>query len=331
MLFSAILAILLAQLTIAQPSNLSCSCFLTNGSSAGYFTSHSFFDFRNIDTSPSTIPPLLADMNSTANAPRTSDYFSIESFSTRLPTFQSAAEIDTIAHNYHYISLRVLARVQGSPGACAGIFTYLPSSNPRDVQEADIEILTSGPRSMVQFTNQPSETATGGVEPQATVNGTNPGGEDWTEWVAYRVDWLPGKTTWYANGQMTAEIGFQAPRDPATIILNMWSDGGSWTGNMSIYDEAYLQLQWLEMVYNTSGPVSGSSKRSADLDLLQNRNIKGCETVCSIDENVNAIGSPMVISNHTGAATREQMGNVAWISVVISSIANRVAYALKNS
>lgn len=54
---------------------------------------------------------------------------------------------------------------------------------------------------------------------------------------------MPGTTTWYADGENVVEISFQAPNDPAGVILNLWSDGGPWTGNMSIYDEAYLQVQ----------------------------------------------------------------------------------------
>ena len=51
--------------------------------------------------------------------------------------------MDTTAQNYQYVSARFLARVIGSPGACAGMFTYLANADLQKVQEADIEILTS--------------------------------------------------------------------------------------------------------------------------------------------------------------------------------------------
>jgi hypothetical protein len=136
------------------------------------------------------------------------------------------------------------------------MFTYL-SSDP--VQEADIEILTSGPRDVVQYTNQPSNSQSGGVIPEATRNSSIPGGMDWTTWNSYRVDWSPTQSAWYVNGQSAANISFQVPRDPAGLIVNMWSDGGPWTGIMSVHDAAYLQIQYIEVVYNTTGPYDGSS------------------------------------------------------------------------
>jgi hypothetical protein len=79
------------------------------------------------------------------------------------------------------------------------MFTYLPNDNPQLVQESDIEILTAGPRDMVQYTNQPSNDKNGNAQPQATVNGTNPGGRDWTLWNTYRLDWMPKMTSWYVK------------------------------------------------------------------------------------------------------------------------------------
>ncbi|KAE8446209.1 hypothetical protein EG329_012434 [Mollisiaceae sp. DMI_Dod_QoI] len=195
---------------------------------------------------------------STDHAPDYSSYLVLRT--SRLPTFQSAAEIDSSEKNYHYLSARFNARIIGSPGACAGLFTYLasPNNDPQTVQEADIEILTSGPRDAVQYTNQPSNDKNGNDIPQATVNGTNPGERDWTFWNVYRIDWMPKMTSWYVNGVSVANISFQTPRDPAGLILNMWSDGGVWTGNMSLYDEAYLQIQWMEFVFNTSAARSAA-------------------------------------------------------------------------
>jgi beta-glucanase (GH16 family) len=189
------------------------------------------------------------------------------------------------------------------------LFTYLqPNDNAQDVQEADIEILTRDPRNAVQYTNQPSTDKNGNDMPKATVNGTNPGDRDWTQWNAYRVDWMPKMTSWYVNGESIANISFQAPKDPAGLILNMWSDGGVWTGNMSVYDEAYLQIQWIEIAYNTSGPYAGSkSKRGSDglgsAGLLEKRKgTPGCKVVCGVDEQVNTTGTPAVLYNNTGMA-----------------------------
>ena len=197
------------------------------------------------------------------------------------------------------------------------MFTYLAST---PVQEADIEILTTGPRNMVQYTNQPSNSASGDILAAATVNGTIPGGLDWSTWNAYRLDWTPTQSSWYVNGQSAANISFQVPRDPAGLIVNMWSDGGPWTGNMSLHDAAFLQIQYIEIVYNTSGSYTGASmKRSTipraaepthdDLGavgILERRDSStpGCKVVCSVDDSVNAsgIGTPVILYNNTGSA-----------------------------
>jgi len=206
------------------------------------------------------------------------------------------------------------------------MFTYLPNNNPQDVQEADIEILTAGPRDMVQYTNQPSQDKNGNTLAQATVNSTNPGKRDWTVWNTYRLDWMPKMTSWYVNGESVANISFQAPRDPSGLILNMWSDGGSWTGNMSLYDEAYLQIQWIEVVYNTSGAYGGSGNKRRDESgaggvLEKRKGTPGCKVVCSVDEKVNVTGTPALLYNNTGMAPAgwrgDRMGALVWIPVVL--------------
>lgn len=209
------------------------------------------------------------------------------------------------------------------------MFTYLPNNDPQKIQEADIEILTSGPRNAVQYTNQPSNNKEGNVVPQATVNSTNPGAVDWTQWMVYRVDWLPKMTTWYVNGESVANIAFQAPRDPSGLIINMWGDGGSWTGNMSTYNEAFLQIQWMEVVYNTSGPVSGLSKskrvgeEQGAAGVLEKRKGKpGCKIVCGVDEQVTVTGTPALLFNNTAAGVWRADGlrRLPWLSTALVTV-----------
>lgn len=79
---------------------------------------------------------------------------------------------------------------------------------------------------------------------------------------------------------------FQAPRDPSQIIFNAWSDGGSWSGNMSVNSEAYLQIQWIDVVYNNT---------DATIGVMPSANAK-CATVCSIDE-TKTVGVPVLITS----------------------------------
>jgi len=249
----------------------------------------------------------------------------------RLPDFQSAAEIDTREGNFQYLSLRMLARITGSPGACAGIFTYLANDDPNKVQEADIEILTSGPRNMVQYTNQPSDSDSGHPLDRATRNATNPGSRDWTLWNTYRYDWTPETSAWYVNGESVANISFQVPRDPTQVILNMWSDGGAWTGNMTDYDQAYFQVQWLQMVYNTSGPYAGDTKKrdvsdaKGALPMERREDPKGCALVCSVDDAVQTLGTPAFLYNDTDSGMGLRLGEgtsaLAWVPLLVAGAA----------
>ncbi|TAQ91222.1 hypothetical protein B7494_g447 [Chlorociboria aeruginascens] len=254
----------------------------------------------------------------------------------RLVDFQSAAEIDSTEANFHYLSLRLLARTVGSPGACSGAFTYLSNDDPQKIQEADIEILTSGPRDKVQYTNQPSTDKHGNDVATATVNSTNPSAMDWSEWNSYRYDWMPGQSSWYVNGQSVANISFQTPKNPMSLLLNMWSDGGEWTGNMSLYDEADFQIQWIEIVYNTSGAYGGSSSKRDLADgvggrggLEKRKGHPGCAVVCSIDEEVNVTGTPAILYNNTGSASglgAPSSGSLAWIPVLVAAGAAAFAW-----
>lgn len=207
----------------------------------------------------------------------------------RLPDFQSAAEFQTTTSDYHFVSLRVLARTVGSPGACTAIFTYRDADKLADVQEADIEILTGGPRDLVQYTNQPSYSTDGDTFPEATSNTTMPGDLRWTEWVVHRLDWTPEESIWYVNGEQTARIAFQTPKDPAQIHFNAWSNGNSWTGKMPLYDEAFLQIQWIQLVFNRTDDGGGGDRRRAVTSVgggLGRRDDSegGCSVVCSVDD-----------------------------------------------
>lgn len=171
-----------------------------------------------------------------------------------------------------YASIRLLARVRGDPGAVAGIFTYY-----NDTVESDIEILTQDPATSVEYSNQPTVDADGDVISGSNFN-TSMAGEStqWTDWNVYRLDWLPGRSAWYVNGQLAASTRVHVPGDESMVIVNMWSDGGSWSGSMSVGAEAELQVQWIEMVFNMPN-ADASSRRGKGL-------------VCSVDE---VVGTPV--------------------------------------
>ena len=242
----------------------------------------------------------------------------------RLEDFQSAAEFQSQGETYHYLSMRVYARTVGDPGACTAIFTYRETDDVDQVQEADIEILTSGPDNKVQCTNQPSYTPEGDTIDNSTKNATMPPTMKWTGWTRYRLDWSPGVTSWYVNGDLLSSIKFQAPRDPASLILNAWSDGGAWTGHMEEGNRAYMQLQWLEMVYNTTAAGGSDGERRRNKRALGDRGESfigwlirrteekkdGCAKVCSVDT-TNVTGTPFLLYDN-GIAPAQRSGCFGW-------------------
>ncbi len=154
----------------------------------------------------------------------------------RQAMFQSSAEMVTQNDNFQFLSMRMLARTVGHPGACTAMFTYRPApANQADIklQEADLEMLTKYPRDQVQCTNQPSVDTQGDLIEPATLNVSMPNQATWDKWALYRMDWTPQQTTWYVNGVQIANISFQTPRDASRVHLNAWSDGGNWNNRNS--------------------------------------------------------------------------------------------------
>lgn len=102
----------------------------------------------------------------------------------------------------------------------------------------------------------------------------------------------------------------QGPGDVRSLLqesgMLTLRSGGSWSGNMSVGKEAYLQIQWIELVYNTTG--SSTSKRDD----------QSCFNICSIDE-TEKIGAPVLLQG-SASSILGQMGSfagmVSWVSVL---------------
>ncbi|KAI0402686.1 glycoside hydrolase family 16 protein [Xylaria palmicola] len=340
---------------LQEVNDQQCDCYVTNDTSANYFTSHNFFDFRAL-AQYAKVPPPIPDPQESSNADETSQYFlddawtkvwgiqqwnnsatvdsgdvpvllvnspnniyiekntdedpSSDTFMTmrtlRYQHYQSAAEFESISKAYHFLSVRMYARTFGAPGAVTAMFTYRDdgdSAQLTSVQESDLEIRTMDPKDKVQYTNQPSYNTKGDDIPAATRNATTPTQVDWSQWSVHRMDWTPRDTTWFIDGKEVASIAFQVPRDPSQVIFNAWSDGGEWSGNMTVGGEAYLQIQWIDMVYNSTGDEKTTDKRSDDILSLHSnarRDGESCRNICSIDDTPTT-GTPVLVQ---GAASR---------------------------
>ena len=138
----------------------------------------------------------------------------------------------------------------GAAGAVASIFTYTDDSH-----EVDWEVLTKEGTRSFHATNQP------GSDVGATRNVSlpdGPGGRgDLGEWNEWRLDWTSGVTEMYFNGVMVDEKVVNVPAVPGAVLVNMWSDGGSWSGVMADGGEAFLDVKAVEMYYNSTSSSAG--------------------------------------------------------------------------
>ncbi|KAI1302788.1 concanavalin A-like lectin/glucanase [Xylaria venustula] len=224
----------------------------------------------------------------------------------RHANFQSAAEIESLSQSFEYVSVRMLARTRGQPGAITAMFTFRNNETLSKVQESDLEIRTNDPVQYIQYTNQPSWNADGDI-PQATRNITMSDKLGWSDWQYHRMDWTPGATSWLVDGNLMTSIQFQAPKDPSQVIFNTWSDGGTWSGNMTVGSSAEMHIQWIEFVYNTTDTVPNTPTLPQQ-----------CANICSIDLTSKA-GTPVLVQQPggnpspggTGSCTTAKYGQCA--------------------
>jgi hypothetical protein len=249
---------------------------------------------------------IYIQQNNDSNDPST--YLTLRT--SRLEEFQSAAEIENLQKNLMHASVRMSGRVIGSKGAVAGFFTYFDDTN-----ESDIEILTDDTPDVIRYTNQPAVDKEGNEVSTASLERSQL--PRWNEWQTHRIDWLDKNSYWYLNSQQVAANTYSVPREPSGLVINMWSDGGDWSGNMSVGDAAEFQLQWIEMTFNTSGPLEGPAggTNKRDLGALGKRE-EGCEIVCKIDD-VQTLGTPEVVTKSMSAET-----SVSWGLLVLVGLAS---------
>lgn len=43
------------------------------------------------------------------------------------------------------------------------------------------------------------------------------------------------------------------------FVINLWSDGGFWSGDLPLGQEVYLGVEWIELAYNVSSGNSNDS------------------------------------------------------------------------
>ena len=190
-----------------------------------------------------------------------------------MPNFQSVSEVQT-QQAYLYASVRARARISGARGGVAGIFLY-----NNDTNESDIEILTNDDKSVYRLTNNPGVDKDGNEIPGASTTDPIPaaggasGNGSWADWNDWRLDWFDGRSDWYVNGKLVESKEYGVMKVECQFVLNMWSNGGIWSGNMTIGDQAVMDVEWVEMVYNISSEVGKACDNAKMCDVDKNKDL----------------------------------------------------------
>lgn len=161
-------------------------------------------------------------------------------------------EVQTTFTDILHASVRTRAIFSKVPGTCAGIFFY-----KNDNQETDIEYL-SDPKSLsnngagapipLQYTNQAI------VAGQDATNSSGPAGDDVTSTIhEYRLDWVPGRTSFYLDGVLQKSFTTNVPDQAGPWLWNHWTNGDrGWSAGPPA-SESVFRIRDIVMYYNRAG------------------------------------------------------------------------------
>lgn len=150
----------------------------------------------------------------------------------------------------HLVNQTVSTDDRPPSGACVGIFTYHAHNC-----ESDIEILTSDPSNRVRYANQPDyDPSTDQMIPGASTIADLP--VPWTSWSTHRLDWHRDRSRWYVDNILQEAKSYRVPNLQSRLVINLWSDGGAWTGDMRLGDTIYIGIEYIELAYNRSSDGS---------------------------------------------------------------------------
>ncbi|KAL7276433.1 hypothetical protein RUND412_000572 [Rhizina undulata] len=131
-------------------------------------------------------------------------------------------------------------------------------TSPDNSTETDIEILTKDNETTIHYTQHPAYIAqTDTLIPDATyqVQLDSP----WTEFQEQRFDWMPGLTAFYETNKLKQDMRTNVPNHDGKIMMNLWSNNGSWSGKPSTTD-VIMTVQYVIMYFNTTASDAGEDQ-----------------------------------------------------------------------
>jgi hypothetical protein len=165
----------------------------------------------------------------------------------------------------------------------------------------------------VHFSNQPTtDPSTDKPILGSTFNVSSITHQSTSIWNVYRLDWVLGRSAWYVNGVQSASTQVNVPDTASMIILNMWSNGGNFSGQMKTGYQAWFDVQWVELLFNTT--TSPGSQRGG--------------TVCSAESSP---GSPVpVVTSNASLLSQSRISGTSfwWLIGMVLAVSLRTPICL---
>ncbi|PGH06264.1 hypothetical protein GX51_02461 [Blastomyces parvus] len=163
-------------------------------------------------------------------------------------------------------SFRVELKLENAKGGSCGAFFWYHD----DENEIDIEILSREFKSdwfPVHYTTHPALDENGQVISNATKVIPLRDKDILNSFQRHRFDWTPKELRFYQNSTQVHSNALRIPDAPGHAYLNVWADGGLWSGVPSTTD-VFLTIRLIAIYHNTSASDQG-------LDTAFNKRCKG--------------------------------------------------------
>ena len=188
---------------------------------AGSFTHSQTFDFSVLPAFPTE--DLVISTYPIGSSPYTQLYTTSNvaindgTLQLKVPGGQTAspilgAEISTKDDDILYASVRTTFKASTVAGTCHGAFFYKD-----DNHEVDIEVITGDTWKGVHYTNQKAN-----ADAEASTIRMVLPSDATSVFQEYRIDWLPGRTDFYHNGQLQQSLTDNVPSTPGSWLWNNW-------------------------------------------------------------------------------------------------------------
>ncbi|KAM5495283.1 hypothetical protein McanMca71_005553 [Microsporum canis] len=193
----------------------------------------------------------------------------------------SVASIASRASDILHGSFRAnMVMENASGGSVAGFFWYHMDWKQDDKNEIDIEILTREFKQdsmLVHYTTHPALDDRGWLIDNATEIIALKGHRPSESFQLHRFDWTKEELRFYQNSKVVHTNNIRVPTDEGSVYMNLWADGGMWSGSPSTTD-VYLRVKYLSIYHNTSASEKGTD--TAFTQRCQRAGGLSTETVC---------------------------------------------------